>query len=367
MPQYTCAKCQKTFAQIGHYNTHIGRKRPCKAPAIVAVEEPVATVATTNPTTTTTTTNQTIKPLLKYVGGKTQILKEVLTRFPPASTIRNYYEPFVGGGSVLFAFLENNPAFKNKVIAADLNPRLINFYKVIQSRVEEFLIEIKKLVEAYNAIKAVAGADADGASQESFYYTQRVRYNTEATDDGGSAGSNSVLNAALFLFLNKTCFRGLHRCGPRGFNVPFGHYKNPAIYDEAHVRTVSALLARVELRCGDFSAVCADAGPGDFVYLDPPYVPVDRTGSEDDDKKDSFTSYNLDGFGPADHERFFTFCEGLRSEEKGVRWLMSNSEVALVTSRFTAEKGYETAVVSCRRAISPKEPGSRVNEVLIRC
>ena len=359
MPQYTCAKCQKTFAQIGHYNTHIARKKPCKVP--VPVEEPVAATAT-NPTT-----NQTIKPLLKYVGGKTQILKEVLTRFPPASTIRNYYEPFVGGGSVLFAFLENNPDFKNKVIAADLNPRLINFYKVVRNRVEEFLIEIRKLVEEYNAIKAVAGADADGASQESFYYTQRVRYNTEATIDDVGSGSGSVLSAALFLFLNKTCFRGLHRCGPRGFNVPFGHYKNPAIYDEAHVRAVSALLARVELRCEDFAAVCADAAAGDFVYLDPPYVPVDRDGSEEDNKKNSFTSYNLDGFGPADHERFFTLCEGLRSEEKGVSWLMSNSEVALVTSRFTVEKGYETAVVSCRRAISPKEPGSRVNEVLIRC
>ena len=353
MPDYTCLTCGKVFAQIGHYNIHKERKRACKKVEVVEVAE--VSKVEPNPI------NQTIKPLIKYVGGKTQILKEVLERFPSSLT-GDYYEPFVGGGSVLFAFLENNPGFKGAVVAADLNARLISFYKNVQERVDLVLAELKVIVDTYNAIKTVKGDDLNVnakkpenvgeslGSQEAYYYWMRIRYNTL----GGTPEEEGPLGAALFLFLNKTCFRGIHRCGPHGFNVPFGNYKNPAIYDEAHMRAVAALLARVTFRCCDFVACVADAKVGDFVYMDPPYVPEEET---------SFVGYNMDGFGESDHERFFVCCEKL--VEKNVGWLMSNSDMVVVKNRFPEEKNFVTGTVSCRRSVNAKEPGSRANEVLI--
>lgn len=353
------------FNQIGHYNVHIASKRPCRV-KIEKVEGGGQGEGGHGgegegggPRQQGKIINQTIKPLLKYVGGKTQILTDVMSRFPATSLIRNYYEPFVGGGSVLFAFLENNPEFQGRVVAGDINPRLINFYTVVRDNVDAFLEEMRNLVEAYK--KEV--------DKESFYYTQRVAYNTHSSNE-------NITDAALFLFLNKTGFRGLHRMGPHGFNVPFGHYSNPSIYDETHVRTVSKILKRCEFICGDFSQICADIEPADYVYLDPPYVPTDGRGDGDGDddgdgdgdgdgKKDkkkgtsSFTGYNANGF--TDHSRFFLFCENLKN--KGVHWLMSNSDTILVRDKFS--EGYQTTVISCRRTVNAKAPGSRVNEVLI--
>ena len=356
MPDYTCLTCGKVFTQIGHYNIHKERKRACKKVEIV-LEPDVGTIVEP---IDTLPINQTIKPLIKYVGGKTQILKEVFERFP--KVIANYYEPFVGGGSVLFAFLENNPTFAGTIVAADLNERLIWFYKNVQSSVNLVLAELKIIVDAYNAIKIVKGEDINInpkkpenaaeslGSQEAYYYWMRIRYNTLENVE-----AEGPLGAALFLFLNKTCFRGIHRCGPHGFNVPFGNYKNPAIYDEEHMKAVSALLSKVTFRCCDFTACVADAKKGDFVYMDPPYVP---------EEEKSFVGYNMDGFGENDHERFFVCCEKL--VEKNVQWLMSNSDMALVKNRFPPEKNFVTGIVSCRRSVNAKEPGSRTNEVLIQ-
>ena len=368
MPIYTCTTCGKGFDQIGHYNIHKSRKRPCKkGPTLEEIVEKkvaaalIASGITPEKPVENTIINQTIKPLIKYVGGKTQILPHVMAQFPKNLT-GNYYEPFVGGGSVLFTFLENNPDFKGDIVAADLNPRLISFYRNIRDNVGEVLVHIKKIVDAYNAIKEVNGSkkpmiESDSlASQEAYYYWMRIRYNTLCEKD-----ASGPLGAALFLFLNKTCFRGLHRCGPHGFNVPFGNYKNPAIYDIEHINIVSELLERVQLRCTDFEEIMGEAGAGDFVYMDPPYVPL--PADEEGDNKKSFVGYNADGFAPSDHERFFVACEKLTA--KKVDWLMSNSDVPDVRNRFP-EGSYNTSIVVCRRSINAKEPGSRVNEVLIR-
>jgi DNA adenine methylase len=322
---------------------------------------------TTAPAPVVPPTNEVItpvrKPFLKWVGGKTQILDEVLSRFPRA--MRDYHEPFVGGGSVLLALLSHRAtgavAVSGTVYASDLNPTLIGLYKNVQGRVEELIAEVRRLV-AEMPVTAVTAADEEVnrspasleeacASPESYYYWSRARFNA-------IADRASVEASALFLLLNKTCFRGVYREGPRGFNVPYGHYKNPGLLDEGHLRAVSTLLEGVVFTCGSFSETLEKVQEGDFVYLDPPYAPLVKEGTA------SFVSYTADGFDLETHRTLFKGIEGLR--QKKASWLMSNADVDLVKEAFPAAAGYETSLVSCRRAIHSKTPDARANEVLIK-
>jgi DNA adenine methylase len=154
----------------------------------------------------------------------------------------------------------------------------------------------------------------------------------------------------MTIFLNRTCFRGLYREGPRGFNVPFGHYKNPAICDEANILAVSALIQGVVFRCQSFEASLAEATEDAFVYLDPPYVPEFAT---------SFVGYTADGFPGTSHAALFTIVKDLPCP-----FLLSNANVALVREAFPPTE-FQVDVVSARRAIHSKEPGSKTEEVLI--
>ncbi len=279
------------------------------------------------------------KPILKWVGGKTQILDQVLELIP--DEMRNYHEPFVGGGSVLLGVLSQKKA--EKMYASDLNANLIYMYKNIQSEPEELISELRQLSEEYHAItgtivnrKATTFEEAQ-SSQESYYYWIRNRFNT--IEDKASP-----LASAMLIFLNKTCFRGIYREGPNGFNVPFGNYKNPTILDEPHIREVSILIKPVVFTHQSFQQAFESIQPDDFVYIDPPYVPETAT---------SFVSYTKDGFN--DHECLFE----LFKQTKG---LMSNSDVPLVRQSFV---DYKIKTISCRRAIHSKKPDSRTNELLI--
>ncbi len=297
-----------------------------------------------------------VKPVLKWVGGKTQILDEVLSLFP--TSIKNYHEPFVGGGSVLLGLLSCVQSGKMKIsgriYASDLNANLINLYKNIQSAPHELIAEIKKLVDEFSKIKGnevnrkATSIEEALTSQESYYFWIRSRFNALSDEE-----RTTPLASAMLFFMNKTCFRGVYREGPRGFNVPFGNYKNPSILDEEHILTVSELLQDVEFTCSPFQDSLKKVSPGDFVYLDPPYAPECDT---------SFVSYTSDGFPIENHTQLFKFCNDM--SKIGIHFLMSNSDVKLVRDSFPPPS-YTTKIISCRRAIHSKKPDSKTNEVLI--
>jgi DNA adenine methylase len=172
-----------------------------------------------------------IKPFLKWVGGKSQMITKVLDKFP--SVIENYHEPFLGGGSVLLAVLSyinaNKIKLVGKIYASDINLNIISLYKNIQLNPLELINEIKILINEYTSCNNIEvnrnpkNIDEAKTSQESYYYWIRSKFN-ELTD------KQTIKASAMLLFMNKTCFRGVYREGPKGFNVPFGNYNNPIIF-----------------------------------------------------------------------------------------------------------------------------------------
>tara|TARA_Y100000385_G_C13067376_1_gene627351 strand:+ start:951 stop:1787 length:837 start_codon:yes stop_codon:yes gene_type:complete len=275
-----------------------------------------------------------MKPFIKWVGGKTQIIDEVLKRFP--KEINNYYEPFLGGGSVLIGVLSDESiTIKGNIVASDINSHLIALYKKVQENPKELLKNFNEIVEEYSKCPQEKGdrkpqsIEEAKTSKESYYYWIRYKFNIEHLPE-------------QFVFLNKTCFRGLHREGPNGFNVPFGHYKSLPTLDENNLLTVSKLFENVTFVCQSFEP---DVVQGDFVYMDPPYAPLNAT---------SFTAYTKNEF---NHGVFFTSIRKLKC-----RWLLSNADVTVVRDAFA---GCPTGVIECRRAINSKDPASKINEVLI--
>lgn len=265
-----------------------------------------------------------MKPLLKWVGGKTQILNQVLDQIP--NQLQNYHEPFIGGGSVLLGVLSSK-TIQGVCYASDINPHLIDFYKTIQSTPEEFITQMKQLVEDYK----------QSEDKEKFYYSIREKFNTSTEN-----------RAVMFLFLNKTCFRGVYREGPHGFNVPFGHYKTFDILDEEHVRNVSILIKNVVFTCQSFEESLKMVKKGDFVYLDPPYVP---------EQTNSFVNYTAHGFKMEDHMKLFDDIKKLPCS-----FSMSNSDVEFVRQQFS---NYSIISFPVRRAIHSKDPSTKTNEVII--
>jgi DNA adenine methylase len=296
------------------------------------------------------------KPFLKWVGGKTQILDDVLSLFP--NHIQNYHEPFLGGGSVLLGLLSSIKAGTIKVsgtiYASDLNFNLISVYKNIQQQPTQVIQEVKRLTDVFHKIQGTevnrspSTLEEAQTSQESYYFWIRHQFNALTMEQRKTPEAS-----AMFLFLNKTCFRGLYREGPKGFNVPFGNYKKPTIVDEEHIQEVSQRIQNVVFTYSGFGDSLKIVKPGDFVYLDPPYAPESET---------SFTSYTSDGFTLENHKELFAACAVLNTQR--VQFLMSNADVKLVKDAFQAPV-FTTKTISCRRAIHSKIPESKTNEVLI--
>ena len=262
------------------------------------------------------------RPFIKWAGGKRQLLPALLERAPASPP--HYFEPFIGGGALFFALHPRH------AVLADVNERLIRTYKGVRDNVDE-------------VIGLLRGYPHDAA----FFYRLR-----EAAIDGAT---NAEV-AAWFIYLNKTGFNGLYRVNRANrFNVPFGRYANPNICDEPTLRACSTALAGTELLVADFEVAVAKARRGDFVYFDPPYVPLSTTSS--------FTSYTSGGFGPAEQTRLRDTAKKLK--KRGVRVLLSNSSAQSVRDLYAT--GFETIEVSATRVVNSKATArGAIVELIIR-
>ena len=299
--------------------------------------------------------NQITKPFLKWVGGKTQIIDTIINNFP--KLINNYHEPFLGGGSVLLALLsyqkEKLIDIKGSIFAYDINEALINVYKNMQSNPEELYKVLEEILTEYkecngNIInrKPVCLQEAM-TSKESYYYWTRMNYN-KLND------KNTIRGSAMFYFLNKTCFRGIYREGPNGFNVPFGNYKTVFTINLEKFKEISFLIENVTFIQKDFSEALKNTNKSDFIYLDPPYAPKD---------KKSFVGYNVNGFDINKHTKLFEKCKELKNNR--IDFMMSNANVKLIQDTFNNEE-YIVNILTCRRAVNSKKPGSTTEEVIIK-
>ena len=243
------------------------------------------------------------RPFIKWVGGKTQLLDEVRKALPRDFASRQhvtYVEPFVGGGAVMFWILQAYPNIERAVIN-DINPELICTYRVIKEKVEELIVELANIHDEYIPL----GAE----DRKAYFLEKRTRFNTKRTAQ--------IETAALFIFLNRTCFNGLYRVNSKGeFNVPHGKYANPRICDADNLRACSKVLQKVEILCGDFAETERYAGPDTLFYFDPPYKPITETSS--------FTSYAKEGFNDAEQIRLRDFCDKI-SKDKAL-FVASNSD-----------------------------------------
>lgn len=305
-----------------------------------------------------------VKPLLKWVGGKTQLLNTLLPLFP--AKIQNYYELFIGGGSVLFALLSETPRrIHGQIYAYDINPVLISFYQHLQSQPQALYEILQEIIHEFQSIPSTAPSastqekpnrkpqtlEEAKTSRESYYYWIRQQYNHLTAEQ-----QQRAYGVALFFFLNKTCFRGVFRLGPNGFNVPYGHYTNPEIINYEHWMEIHRLLQPVNFLVMDCSVSMTLPQTGDFVYLDPPYVQETKT---------SFVGYSLEGFDEKKSRLLFYQCS--QWTERGVSWVMSNSDTPLLHETFPEipDKKYSLQKINCRRAIHSKNPETTANEVIV--
>ena len=248
---------------------------------------------------------RTVRPFLKWAGGKGQLLNEIKQYYPLLdNNITKYVEPFVGGGAVLFDILNN---FNIKEIYInDVNEELINTYRVIKENINELINVLKLYQSEYIPLDT---------EKRKFYYTEkRKRFNELKIK---KSKKENIEKAALMIFLNKTCFNGLYRVNKSGcFNVPMGSYKNPLICDENNLRAVSEKLQKVTIICGDYTKLINLINENTFVYFDPPYRPLPNTAS--------FTSYTENSFDDKKQIELSNFINEIH--KKGAKILLSNSD-----------------------------------------
>lgn len=275
------------------------------------------------------TLHNNITPFLKWVGGKRQLLPEIKNLLPTNIDNLRYYEPFIGGGALLF---ELQP---RQAVINDLNDELMNVYTVVKEEPKELINDLKKhrnTEDYYYEIRAL---------DRSPYFKRLSR----------------VERASRFIFLNKTCYNGLYRVNNKGkFNVPFGRYKKTNIINESVIHTASQYLnnSQVQILSGDYEAILTNIPTNSFVYLDPPYHPVSKTSN--------FTGYIQGGWDESEQLRLRHICNILN--ERGVKFLLSNSASQFIKDIYT---GYIIHTIQAKRSINsnPTRRGG-VDELLIR-
>lgn len=267
-------------------------------------------------------------PVLKWVGGKRQLMGEIEKVLP--KTYTTYYEPFIGGGAVLF---ELQP---KKAVINDVNSELINLYNVIKDDVELLIEDLRKHENTSEYFYRIREMDRDRELYEKL---------------------SNIEKASRIVYLNKTCFNGLFRVNKSGeFNSPFGKYKNPNIVDEVTLRAVSKYFNKADIKIlnSDFEQSLKGIRKGSFVYLDPPYDPVSSSAN--------FTGYDKGGFNRDEQIRLKKLCDKL--DKKGVKFLLSNSATDFIKDLY---KDYNIKVVKAKRAINSNgNARGEVDEVLVR-
>jgi DNA adenine methylase len=291
-----------------------------------------------------------VRPFVKWAGGKSQILGSIRAVYPGGlgTSIRRYAEPFIGGGAVLFDILSTYDL--DEVYISDINSELINTYRCIRDNCGELIDELKQYQDEHLSL--------DGDGRKEYYYTKRSRYNRLKRD---GYDDDEIEMAALFIYLNKTCFNGLYRVNSKGeFNVPSGVYKNPLICDEDNLGNVSDRLSNVRIVCGDFRKSLDFIDEDTLVYFDPPYRPLTQTAS--------FTAYTKDLFDDDDQRGLAEYVKQLT--DIGAKVIVSNSDPknSDADDEFFDElyEEHNISRIEASRMINSKAEGrGKINELLI--
>ena len=271
--------------------------------------------------------NVLLKPILKWVGGKRQLLDDILPLLPKDPKL--YVEPFLGGGAVLLAKQPKHARVN------DFNHELINVYKVVRDHPDELLELLRK--------------HSEENSSEHYYEVRAL------DREPGFSEIDAVIRAARIIYLDKTCFNGLYRGNSAGqINSPYGRYKNPNIVNEAGIHALSNYLkGDIVLMCGDYASALEDLPEDSFVYLDPPYMPLSQTSA--------FTGYTEGGFDYDEQVRLRDECVKLR--EQGIRFVESNSDCPEIRELYS---DFEIKTVQAKRSINSRgDRRGAVNEVLV--
>jgi DNA adenine methylase len=286
-----------------------------------------------------------VRPLLKWAGGKRQLLQELGARYP--ASFDRYLEPFFGSGAVFFDLLNRGRLAGRDVRLADVNPDLVGTYRTLRDHTEEVIAALECLAAEYRR-----------RGVEAYYEVRDLRFNPWRAADRGYTPEL----AAMLIFLNRTGFNGLFRQNRSGgFNVPAGRYTNPTICDPDHLRSVARAFntpgVRIDLQ--PFDVTLSDAGAGDFVYLDPPYAPLSKTAS--------FAHYTAGGFSHADQVRLLRAV--IAACRRGARVVLSNSSAPEILKAYgddeTKAAGLELGRVSARRAINSRAAARGVVDEVI--
>ena len=273
--------------------------------------------------------NSNVAPFVKWAGGKRQLIPQIRERMP--KKYENYYEPFVGGGAVIFDLLPAN------AIINDINKALINTYRQIRDIPEEFIAAVNRLDKEMSE---------DG---KTYYYSLRELYN-----DKLMKSEYDLELASLFVFINKHCFNGLYRVNGKGlFNVPYNNSRRVSV-DENLIMEISEYLQSVKIMDGDFEVACKEAKGGDFVFIDSPYAPLNPT---------SFESYTKEGFDIESHKRLAKLFDELTA--RGCYCMLTNHNTDLINELY-GNKGYRIDIVSVKRMIN-SDASNRVGEEVIIC